>query len=90
MKVYDKASWHIDAGENKEEVLKKFTLIFSFLSSRKMLSEEGEEILDLGVNLSISLHERLLTDEGNTFIESIYDKLINSTSEELESNLNRV
>ena len=28
MRVYDKAQWHIDAGEDKNEVIKKFKAVF--------------------------------------------------------------
>lgn len=83
MKIYDKANWHIDAGENQQEVIEKFKVIFSVLKAKNMLSEEGKEIIELGIDSSISLHERLLTSEGNTFIEDHYDSVINLKSNEI-------
>ena len=77
MNVYDKAAWHIDAGENANTVVEKFKIIFSFLKEQNMLSGEGLEIFDLGIDSSISLHERLLTSEGNVFIEKNYNDIIN-------------
>ena len=76
MKIYDKAQWHIDAGESKEKVLKKFEVIFSFLHEHNLLSEDGIEVWEIGIDESISLHERLLTQEGNMLLDLCYDKLI--------------
>ena len=64
MKIYDKASWHIDGGERKEDVIKKFSLIFDFLEKEGMLTDEGKEILELGIDTSISLHERMVNEKG--------------------------
>lgn len=83
MKVYDKAMWHIDGGEDKEEVIAKFKVIFSFLKGKDMLSDEGKEIMEFEIDSSISLHERLLTAEGNKFIEEYYDSIINLKSNEI-------
>lgn len=88
MEIYDKAIWHIDAGEDKNKVLNKFKVIFSFLKQKNMLSDEGLEILDIGIDSSVSLHERLLTTTGKDFIEQHYDSLINLSSKEIESKLN--
>lgn len=87
MKIYDKASWHLDAGASEQETLDKFEVIFSLLNSKNMLSEEGKELLELGIDKSISLHDRLLTPEGNTFIDECYDRIINLKSNELEAQL---
>ena len=83
MKIYDKAKWHIDGGENKKEVIEKFEVIFSVLKAKDMLSDEGKEIMELGIDGSISLHERLLTAEGNLFLEQHYDSIINLKSNEI-------
>ena len=83
MKIYDKAAWHIDADENPNEVVEKFKIIFSFLKMKNMLNSEGLEIFDLGIDQNVSLHERLLTADGNTFMEKYYDSLINLKSIEM-------
>ncbi len=90
MKVYDKAERHIDGGEDKNEVIKKFKEIFSFLYDMNMLSDEGKEIVDIGIDASISLHERLLTAEGTLFIEQHYDNLINLNSNEIAIKLSNI
>ena len=73
MQVYDKASWHIDAGENETDVIHRFKIIFEFLSRNNMLSDEGLEILEIGIEDSISLHERLLNETGRIFMNKNYD-----------------
>ena len=83
MKIYDKAMWHIDGGENKEEVIEKFEVIFAVLKAKNMLSDEGKEIMEFGIDSSVSLHERLLTAEGNKFVEEHYDSVINLKSNEI-------
>ena len=52
-----------------------------------MLNADGLEILDLGIDSSISLHERLLTYEGNIFIKEYYDDIINLKNDEILTKL---
>lgn len=87
MKIYDKALWHIDAGENQREVLTKFKLIFSFLEKSGLLTNEGKEILDIGIDSSAVLHERMVTDKGKLFLDSYYDSVINTTVNMFENKL---
>ena len=83
LKVYDKAEWHIDAGENSKVVISRFKLIMNFLKAKSMLSNEGEEIIDIGIDSSISIHERMLTNLGKEFIESYYDNIIDKNENEI-------
>ena len=76
MKVYDKAKWHIDAGEDAKEVIERFQIVFNFLSEKGLLDEEGEEILEIGIDSSVSLHEDMVNDMGKKFLESYYDEII--------------
>ena len=76
LKIYDKAQWHIDAGENSGAVIDKLKAVLEFLDKEGMLTTEGKEIMDLGVDSSISIHERMLTDKGRNFMESNYDKIM--------------
>ena len=87
LKVYDKAEWHIDAGENSKVVISRFKLIMNFLKAKSMLSNEGEEIIDIGIESSISIHERMLTNSGKEFIESYYDNIINKNENEIPETL---
>lgn len=83
LKIYDKAQWHIDAGENAETVVNKLKAVFEFLDKKGMLTSEGKEIIDLGVDSSASIHERMLTEDGKQFMDDIYDKVIDKQVEEL-------
>ncbi|WP_454944159.1 hypothetical protein [Fusobacterium hwasookii] len=76
LKIYDKAKWHIDAGEDSGVVIDKLKAVLEFLDKEGMLTSEGKEILDLGVDSSVSIHERMLTDKGRNFMESNYDKIM--------------
>lgn len=87
MKIYDKAKWHIEGGENKEEVLKKLSIIFEFLNKNKWLTSEGEEIYELGIDSNTSLHERMVSEAGKKFLDERYDALLNCSSEEMANQL---
>ena len=45
--VYDKAAWHIDAGEPIGKVLEHFKFIMNWCNQNRLLSDEGEEFLRL-------------------------------------------
>lgn len=90
MNIYDKAAWHIDEGQNESEVVTRFSIIFDFLNEHNMLNSDGIELMDIGIDESISLHEGLLTDEGNAFIEKYYDSLLPLKTDELKSELLRL
>ena len=89
LKVYDKAQWHIDAGEDLDLVLLRFEVLFEFLRKNELLKEEGLEILNLGIDSSISCHERMLNDNGKRFMCACYDKLINYEPSQLKSELDQ-
>lgn len=89
IKVYDKALWHIDAGENAEMVVGKFKALFAFLEAKELLESEGKEMIALGIDSSISIHERMLTEAGKKFMEACYDKVINRSAEEISGALEK-
>lgn len=80
--VYDKASWHIDAGEPRNGVIEHFKFILSWCKKNNLLSTEGEEIFEFGVDDSISIHSRLLNERGNLFMAKFYDSFISARSEQ--------
>lgn len=89
LKVYDKAQWHIDAGENAEMVVEKFKAVFTFLEAKELLESEGKEMLALGIDSSVSIHERMMTETGRKFMEVCYDKVINKNAEEIAGALEK-
>lgn len=76
MKIYDKAAWHIDGGEDEKQVVLRMKLIFEQLSECGFLSSDGEEILEIGIDESVSLNEKMLTDDGAKFLDEYYDSVI--------------
>lgn len=87
MQVYDKAAWHIDNGEEKAEVLKRFGLIYEFLAKHKMLNDEGMENYEMGADESWALYDRMLTEVGKQFMEKQYDRLLALDLENLQQEL---
>lgn len=87
MKVFDKALWHIDAGEDKGVVLAKFQAVFGFLAEKDLLSEEGQEILEFGIDDNISLNEDMVTEEGAAFLDKHYDEVINCDANKIAAEL---
>ena len=81
-KVYDKASWHIDAGEPTSSVLSHFKFIIDWCNQNNLLTDEGEEILELGIDASISIHSRLLNERDNMFMTKYYDMFISAQIEQ--------
>ena len=76
MKIFDKASWQIDNGMNEEVVIAHFKFIFEWLNEHNMLSPSGLEILEIGIDEDVSLHEGLVNERGLHFLDEYYDKLI--------------
>lgn len=89
IKVYDKAQWHIDAGENADSVIDRLTALFRFLDEKSLLTGEGKEILDLGIDSSVSIHERMVTEKGKMFMEECYDNVIDKRADEMIEALER-
>ena len=67
MKSYDKASWHIDGGEPEYKVVDRFKAVFLFLADKELLTADGIETLEFGMDSSVSLNSTMVTDEGNAF-----------------------
>lgn len=76
MIIYDKASWQLDKGMSKTRVIKHFSFIFDFLKQNDFLNENGLEIMDIGIDTSISLNDSLLNEKGNVFLAKYYDEML--------------
>lgn len=88
MVIYDKPKWHIDSGMNKKEVVDKFKLVFIFLSNNNMLSDEGLEQIEIGIDEECSLNEKSVNNKGKSFLEYCYEDAINFESKNILSFLN--
>ncbi|MCH4071832.1 hypothetical protein [Pseudoramibacter sp.] len=87
MNVFDKASWHIDGGENEKEVVDRFRKIFQFLSSKGWLTDEGIETFEVGMDSSVSLNSDMVTDQGNAFLTNYYDSILDEDPKDWEKHL---
>lgn len=83
MIIYDKAAWHIDAGMREEVVVRRLKAVFDFLNSNDMLSEEGKEEYELGIDDSCSLNERSVNFKGNKFLKQYYDEVIDNDADSI-------
>jgi hypothetical protein len=77
LKVYDKAAWHIE-NSDKSTVVGFFSKLMDFLKSHNYLNNDGLEIYELGVDPSISITSKMLTEEGNAVLSASYDKFLAS------------
>ena len=73
MEIIDKASWQIYGRIQPSVVTAHFKRIFSWLEAKGLLSQEGKEILEFGIDESVSLHERLVVPEALVFLDAKYD-----------------
>lgn len=87
MKSYDKASWHIDGGETEEDVVARFKVIFIFLADMKMLSDDGLETLEYGMDSSVSLNSTMVNTDGEKFLDTYYEVIIAKNPKEIQKNL---
>lgn len=83
-KVYDKVTYHIDNGENVDDVLGRFQIIFDYLKLHKMLNGEGLEMYNLGKDESWVFHNRMLNNSGNKFMNKNCDKLLSLDIDEIK------
>ena len=87
MVIFDKPKWHIDAGMNINDVLEKFKLVFDFLADNDMLSDDGREQIEIGIDEECSLNEMAVNKKGKSFLEFCYDDLINYNSKDMAAAL---
>ena len=74
--IYDKFTWHLDAGIDKDKLIYYFKKLMDFLKNHQLLNKDGLEIYDLGVDSSLSINSKLLTDKGNTLFTLWFDKYL--------------
>ena len=87
MKSYDKAAWNIDGGEKEIDIIARFKEIFLFLRDKRMLSEEGLETLEFGMDSSVSLNSNMVNAEGEAFLDAFYNVILNQNPKEIRENL---
>lgn len=87
LKIYDKAQWHIDAGEAVSTCITRIKTVFEFLNKKDMLTEEGKEILETGIDSSISLNEKMVTESADCFLTEFYNDILQVSLEKIKDTL---
>lgn len=82
MIIIDKAAWQIDGGIPENLVVSHFNTVFKWLENHEMLSEEGKEEFDEGLDDCASLNENMVTDDGLEFLEKCYDEYLTAVAKE--------
>ncbi|XOJ01570.1 hypothetical protein ACMX2M_07505 [Paenibacillus polymyxa] len=68
--VYDKASWHLES--DSPTGLEHLRVIMDWLEQQELLSDDGLEIFELGVDQEFSLTSEMVTEEGKELLDSYY------------------
>ncbi len=73
--TYDKVSWHFPDGKNcpsLEAAKVHFDVVMHWLESQNLLSPEGREAIEIGIDSDFSLTSYMLTDTGNQLLVTCY------------------
>ena len=73
--TYDKVSWHFPDGKNcpsLEAAKVHFDVVMRWLESQNLLSPEGREAIEIGIDSDFSLTSYMLTDTGNQLLVACY------------------
>ena len=73
--TYDKVSWHFPDGKHcpsLEAAKIHFDVVMHWLSSRNLLSAEGDQAMEVGIDSDFSLTSYMLTDPGNQLLAICY------------------
>lgn len=73
-KVYDKVSWYMNDGKLPKDIVSYFEKLSKWLISNDLISGEGKEILEMGVNQELSLTSAMLNDKGNYIFSTYYNQ----------------
>lgn len=87
--AHDKADWHIDGGEDEDEVYARFQSVFEFLDENNMLTEEGKEEFENGIDDSTIISEDHLTSVANEFFTKYYDTAIEDNPSDMKKTLSK-
>ncbi|MEZ5452625.1 MAG: hypothetical protein R3E93_07360 [Thiothrix sp.] len=73
--VYDKVSWHYPEGKNcpsLEAAKIHFLVMMKWLKENNLLSTEGEEVWELGVDADFSITSTMLNEKGKNILDKHY------------------
>lgn len=75
-KTYDKVNWHFPEGKgcpSLEAAKKHFFVVTQWLKGKGLLSAEGSEALENGIDSEFSLTAHMVTAEGNKILGECYE-----------------
>ena len=71
--IYDKASWHYPEGCSElKAAVAHIDVALRWLEDHNMLTREGKEVLELGVDEEASITSRMLTEQGQSIMDAAY------------------
>ena len=70
-----------------ELCVNRIKIVFEFLNKKGMLTSDGIEMLDIGIDSSVSLNERMVSEQGKIFLEQFYDDILQLSLEDVKSGL---
>jgi hypothetical protein len=79
--VYDKISWHYPEGQNCPSLNAAklhFVIVLEWLKKNNLLSDEGEEIIEVGIDADFSITSSMLNKKGNSILEKNYSDWLKS------------
>lgn len=79
--VYNKIAWYLEKSE-ETSVMRHFCFMMKWLHDNHLLSDEGKELYELGVDEDSVLHKGMLTPLGNEFMRNYYQRFINASAED--------
>jgi len=91
IEAYDKVSWHFPEGKNcpsLEAAKAHFAAVMEWLKENDLLSEEGKEVLELGIDSDFSITSSMLNDKGNEVFKKYYSDWLKSIDYAQKPNLN--
>lgn len=79
--TYDKVSWHFPEGQgcpSLDAAKMHFDVVMHWLKSKDLLSEEGYEAMEIGIDSDFSITSYMLTKEGNQLLALCYAEWANT------------
>lgn len=73
--VYDKVSWHFPEGKrcpSLEAAKAHFYVLAGWIKENDLLSDEGDEVISLGVDSEFSITSAMLNKKGNYVLSKYY------------------
>ena len=93
LKIYDKVSWHFPEGKNCpniEAAKRHFKVVMEWLHRNNLLSDEGREIYNLGIDDDFSITSNMLTDMGSLLLNRHYSQWLSKIDYNTTLNINEL